>query len=419
MDKTIELDGYRLHLIPTKKFKNITISLKMAAPLTRQTTTLRTLLSFMFTGGTKKYNTSKKFSSYLEDLYGASFSSSIATKGQAHVITLISRFVDEQYLKNEDHFFEKQIQLLHDILFDPNIEEDHFKESVFNQKKQELKWRLQSLKDDKYSYSLERLFQEMGENQTLGISTFGYEEDLDQITSKQLYDYYLQCIQNDKIDLYIVGDLPENGLDIIKNKLIFTKRDQEIASSLIFKSSKTEVKVIEERQDLVQAKLNIGYTIDTDFTSNDHYAFTIFNGILGGFSHSLLFKNVREKNSLCYYISSSYDAFNGIMIINAGIETKNYQKTMDLIREQLETIQKGEFDPSLLDITKTMFENSLKKTDDDALNIIALKYNRDITNKEETNEQYRQKLNQITLDDVIRVSRKVKLDTVYLLAGKE
>ena len=65
MDKTIELDGYRLHLIPTKKFKNITISLKMAAPLTRQTTTLRTLLSFMFTGGTKKYNTSKKFSSYL------------------------------------------------------------------------------------------------------------------------------------------------------------------------------------------------------------------------------------------------------------------------------------------------------------------------------------------------------------------
>ena len=107
------------------------------------------------------------------------------------------------------------------------------------------------------------------------------------------------------------------------------------------------------------------------------------------------------------------------MIINAGIETKNYQKTMDLIQEQLQNIQNGDFDPALLDITKSMFENSLKKTQDDALNIIALKYNRDITNKQETNEQYREKLNQVTLEDVIRVSKKVKLDCVYLLAGKE
>lgn len=419
MKETITFDGYRLHLIPTNKFKNVTIAIKMAAPLTRSTTTLRTLLSFMFTGGTKKYPSSKLFSSYLEDLYGARFSSSIGTKGKAHVINIVNVCVDSQYLKEEPDLLKKQISLLNDVLFEPNTNGGQFDEVTFRQKKQELKWRLQALKDDKYSYSLERLFDEMGKNEPLGISTFGYEEELEAITSKELYQYYQSCLKNDAFDIYVVGDIDEKAIDIFKQYFPFKPRSLDFETNMIFKSQKEKVLEVIEKQDIVQAKLNIGYTIDTDFTHQDHYAFTVFNGLFGGFSHSLLFKVVREKNSLCYYVSSSYDAFNGVMIVNAGIETKNYQKTVELINEQLTKIQNGEISQELLDITKRMLVNSLKKSNDDALNIIALKYNRDITHKEETNDMYIQRLNEVTLEDVIRVSQKVKCDTIYLLAGKE
>lgn len=417
MDKKIEMNGYRLHLVETKKFKNVTIIVKMAAPLSKSTTTLRTLLSFMFTGGTMNHPSAKLFSSYLEHLYGARFSSSITTKGKAHVIQLASLCVDEQYLGTNEKVLENQIKLLGEVLFHPHANNEQFDELTFKQKKQELKWRLQSLKDDKYSYSLERLFEEMGKDQHLGISTFGYEKELDTITNEQLYHYYLECLKEDVFDIYVVGDIDENILSLFEKYIQIKNSSKDIKTNTIFKPHRQDVLVVKEKQDIVQAKLNMGYTIDTDFTHPDHYAFTVFNGLFGGFAHSMLFKVVREENSLCYYVNSSYDAFNGIMVVNAGIETQHYDKTVQLIGEQLEKIQNGDFNVELLDITKMMFENSLKKSNDEALSIISLKYNRDITHKQENNEQYIERLNAVTFEDVIRVSKKVKLDTIYLLEG--
>lgn len=419
MKKTIQFDGYQLHLIPTQKFKNVTISLKLASPLTKETSTIRTLLSFMLAGGTKKYPSTQLLSSYLEELYGAGFSSTIGSKGKAHIIHLFETCVDQQYLTHKDNLLEKQIELLHDIFFNPNAKEGKFNETVLKQKKQELKWRLQSLKDDKFSYSLEKMLELMGENQVLGISTFGYEEEIDQITAKDLYDYFQKCIQEDIIDIYVVGDIDENIVEIFKRYLPFVKRDYLLETDLYFTSPRQDLLVEVEKQDITQAKLNMGYEIQTKFSDLDHYAFTVFNGIFGGFAHSLLFKVVREMHSLCYSISSSYDAFNGIMIVNAGIETKDYQKTVDLINEQLSRIQTGDFSDDLIEITKMMLENSLIKSNDEAMNIIALRYNRDITHKEETNEQYIQKLNAVSKEDIIRVSKKVKLNTIFLLARKE
>lgn len=419
MKKTIQFDGYQLHLIPTQKFKNVTISLKLASPLTKETSTIRTLLSFMLAGGTKKYPSTQLLSSYLEELYGAGFSSTIGSKGKAHIIHLFETCVDQQYLTHKDNLLEKQIELLHDIFFNPNAKEGKFNETVLKQKKQELKWRLQSLKDDKFSYSLEKMLELMGKNQVLGISTFGYEEEIDQITAKDLYNYFQKCIQEDIIDIYVVGDIDENIVEIFKRYLPFAKRDHLLETDLYFTSPRQDLLVEVEKQDITQAKLNMGYEIQTKFSDLDHYAFTVFNGIFGGFAHSLLFKIVREMHSLCYSISSSYDAFNGIMIVNAGIETKDYQKTVDLISEQLSRIQAGDFNDDLIEITKMMLENSLIKSNDEAMNIIALRYNRDITHKEETNEQYIQKLNAVSKEDIIRVSQKVKLNTIFLLARKE
>ena len=106
---------------------------------------------------------------------------------------------------------------------------------------------------------------------------------------------------------------------------------------------------------------------------------------------------VREENSLCYYVSSSYDAFNGIMIVNAGIDFKDYDKALQLIDEQLKDIQSGHLEDSEIEITKGLLENALKKTNDDAGSMIALSYNRDITHKKETNDEYIQKILNLSL----------------------
>lgn len=51
--------------------------------------------------------------------------------------------------------------------------------------------------------------------------------------------------------------------------------------------------------------------------------------------------------------------------------------------------------------------------------MIALAYNRDITHIRETSEEYIEKLMNVTLEEIVDVAKKVKLDTIYFLTGKE
>lgn len=419
MKQSIALNGYTLHLIPCKKFKTITMSLKLKNELTKETTTKRTLLSFLLTAGTSKHPSTQAFSTYLEDMYGMHFNTNIGSKGMSQIINISSTCVNQDFLPNKEPLLEKQIQLMNDVLNHPNIVNHLFDQKSFEIKKKELKERLKANRDDKFTYSLERLFQTMGEDDYLGISSNGYEKEIDAITNKEMVDYLKECLIHDEKHMYVVGDFNDNIISLFKENMSFESDTKDIGSSIIFKSPRTKPQEIIERQDITQSKLNIGYTIDCDFISQEHYAFTVFNALFGGFSQSKLFRVVREENSLCYYISSSYDAFNGIMIVNAGIEEKDYQKTCDLVDEQLKKIQAGDFSDHELEIAQIMLKSALVKTNDDPMAMISLAFNRDITHKKETNDEYLEKLMNVSREDIINVSKKIKLDTIYLLTGKE
>lgn len=419
MEATYQMKGYTLHLIPTKKFKTINVSLRLQSPLLKETTTIRTLLTFVLIAATRQYPSTKELASYLDDNYGARLSTNISTKGKSQIINIHTSFINDIYLPHQESLLLKQIQLLSDLFFDPYLVNGTFDLNIVNQKKKELKDRLQANKDDKFSYSLDKLFEYMGREQTLSISSTGYEKDIDQISSQDLYQYLLKCIREDEKHLYIVGDIDESIVNIFQKHLQFPLVTQDFISAYTYQSPRLDVLEIIEKQDVTQSKLNIGYQIECDFTSPQHYAMTVLNAILGGFSQSRLFKVVREENSLCYYISSSYDAFNGIMIINAGIDGKDYSKTLLLIDEQIHDIQLGHLSDEEINISKILLQNALRKTNDEASSMITLSYNRDITHKKETNEEYIQKLLNVTKEDLIEVSKAIKKDTIFFLTGKD
>lgn len=89
MEKVYKMLGYDLHLIPTNKFKNITISLKLQNTLDEKTVAKRTLLSFMLTTGTEKYSSTQELSKYLESMYGMKLGANVVTKGKSHIINII------------------------------------------------------------------------------------------------------------------------------------------------------------------------------------------------------------------------------------------------------------------------------------------------------------------------------------------
>lgn len=413
-----QLSGCRLHVIKTDKFKNTLISIKFKNELNRESTTIRSLLTMCLLGGTSKLRGQQELASYLENCYGANLASNITTKGKAQIIHLTSSFVNEKFLPTKEALLKKQVELMHDILFHPLFENGTFTNIVVSQKKRELKDRLSALKDDKYSYALDKTLDYMGKDDILGISGVGYEEDIDSITNEMLSKALSHMLSNDTIEIYVIGDIDEQQIDFIRNTFIFENRTNNYEAATTFISPRHSVQTFIEEQDITQSKFNMSYTTGVDFIHEDHEAMTIMNGVLGAFSHSRLFKNVREKHSLCYYISSSFDAFNGILLVTCGIEAKEAEHVQQLVTEQIRDMQEGNISDEEIQITKRMFENSLKKSQDEPGTIIGLKYNRDIVLKEETIEEYIEKLMAVTKEDIIRCANKLVLDTTFLLKGE-
>ena len=419
MKKSYQLAGYTLHVIPSKKFKNITMSLKLEGKLTKENVTKRSLLAFMLTGGTENYPSTQALSTHLEDLYGMSFGTNLATKGIGQVLNISSVCINETFLPYQENLLVQQIKMFNDVLFHPNVRNGKFDEQTFAIKKKELKERLIVQNDDKFMYGLDQLFRNMGEGGFLSISNNGYVEELDRITNEEVYKYLVECLENDVKHLYVVGDVDESIVDVFKENLSFSSSSQPLDPVTNFKSSKNDILEVVEKQDITQAKLNMGYVVDCNFKDPGTYAMTVFNAIFGGFSQSRLFKIVREKHSLCYYISSSYGAFSGIMTVNAGIDGSDYQKAKDLIAQELKNIQNGDFSNDEIDLAKLMLKSSLTKTKDEPISLITLAYNRDLTGVQETNDEYLEKLMRVSKEEIIAASKKVHLDTIFLLTGSD
>jgi predicted Zn-dependent peptidase len=418
MEKVYKMPGYDLHLLPTNKFKNITISLKLQNTLDEKTVAKRTLLSFMLTTGTEKYPSTQELSKYLESMYGMKLGANVVTKGKSHIININSICINQEYLPYKEDLIQQQIQLLNDIFFKPNASKMAFNQTMFERKKKELVERLINNQDDKFYYSLEKMFEYMGKGTCLGISSHGNIEDIKKIENEELFSYFKECIKNDQKHIYVVGNVDESIVHVFENCLSFEKNNSIFESVYSFEKNRKDLLEIIEKQDVTQAKLNMGYRISVNYNHQNHYAFVVFNAIFGGMSQSKLFKVVREKNSLCYYISSSYDAFNGVMVITAGIEGKDYHQTVQLIKEQLKEMQDGCFDQDDIDTAKLMIKNSMKKTNDEPLSQVAVQYNRDITEKKETNEQYLEKIENVTYQDIVDVCQNIELDTIFLLKGR-
>ena len=372
----------------------------------------------MLTAGTEKYPSTQELSKYLESMYGMKLGANVVTKGKSHIININSICINQEYLPYKEDLIQQQIQLLNDIFFKPNASKTAFDQTMFERKKKELVERLINNQDDKFYYSLEKMFEYMGKGTCLGISSHGNIEDIKKIENEELFSYFKECIKNDQKHIYVVGNVDESIVHVFENCLSFEKNNLIFESVYSFEKNRKDLLEIIEKQDVTQAKLNMGYRISVNYTHQNHYAFVVFNAIFGGMSQSKLFKVVREKNSLCYYISSSYDAFNGVMVITAGIEGKDYHQTVQLIKEQLKEMQDGCFDQDDIDTAKLMIKNSMKKTNDEPLSQVAVQYNRDITGKKETNEQYLEKIENVTYQDIVDVCQNIELDTIFLLKGR-
>ncbi|MFJ7729179.1 EF-P 5-aminopentanol modification-associated protein YfmF [Neobacillus sp. NPDC097160] len=418
-EKLTEMRGFNLHVIETEKYKTNTLVWRMKAPLSKEDVTKRALLPHVLQSSSGNYSTTTALRSYLDELYGATLFVDLAKKGEYHIMSFSLEIANEKFLSDSNPLLKKGFELLAEILTNPNISENAFDRETVDKEKRTLKSRIQSVFDDKMRYSNVRLLEEMCKEEPYALQVNGEATDVETITPENLYEYFKTAFLEDEMDLYVIGDVKEDEVKKIAEELLqFENRTPKkiIAENI---NKRSEVNVVKEEQDVKQGKLNIGYRTNIVYGDTDYFALQVFNGIFGGFSHSKLFINVREKASLAYYAASRLESHKGLMMVMSGIDLKNYDQAVGIIHEQMEAMKKGDFTDQELEQTKAVIQNQIMETIDTARGITEILYHNVVAHTDIKLESWISEMQKVTKDEIIAVTNKIDLDTIYFLTGTE
>lgn len=412
-------NGVHLHVLPTKKYKTNRIFLRFTARHEKTAAAKRTLLTSLLETNSKNYPTQTALSSRLAELYGASFGINVGKRGNLHQVNVGMTIVNGNYVQDQQ-VFKEAVAFLNEILFFPNVQEDAFDEGTFRIEKENILAYLKSIGEDKQTYAslkIQQLF--FGSDPDQKTPSFGTVEDLEKLTAKDLYQTYQKMMTEDQIDIFVVGDITENEAAEAFNQLTFPKTER-VHPEIFYTQERKQVIAEEiEREPVVQAKLNLGYHVPIYYDDRRRFALMVFNGLFGGFPHSKLFMNVREKASLAYYASSNFDSFRGLMTVQTGIDGKNRERVLGLIHQQLISLQKGEITEEELAQTKAMLKNQYLLSLDNPQSLIEINYlDSWMPQTKLSEEEFLQRLAAVTKEEVQGVADELELQAVFFLDGE-
>lgn len=411
-----DLGSFKVHLIKTDLFKTITMKVMFHTPIIKEDITKRNILSDILLTSSRKYATRRDLNIKSEELYAADIYTSNQRIGNYITTSFILQTLNDKY--TEDGNFASSVEFLHEIIFNPDLIDNKFKDEKLELVKSNAKIALESIKENSENYSIIRLKEEYDNKSSVSYRMTGYLDDLEKINTQNLYDYYEKMIENDYVDIFVIGNINiKELLLIIKKYFKFRKvKKRKKSYELDYHLPRKKVKTIKEVTSNNQAKLAIALSISKLKDFDKKYSLLILNIILGGTADSKLFKEVREKNSLCYTIRSSYSRLDNMMIISAGIDNVNYDKVLDLINKILDDIKKGKFNESDISVAKEYYNTLTESIVESPARLINESFSEKILGVDSL-EKRKENINKITKKDIIRVSKKLNIDTIFLLEG--
>ena len=412
--------GVHFSSITDRKFKHNRMSVNLVINLDRDKVTNRAVVPFILRQGTKKCPDFTKLNERLCDLYGASLDAGVDKFAEYQIITLGMSGIDNRYALHGEDMVSECAGLLAEILFEPNITDGKFDAQETALEKQYLLDTINAEINDKRSYAMTRCKDIMCADEGCSIKKYGYAEKVEQITPESAAEAYEELLRVAQVEILLEGcGDPTAAKEIFRKKFEGIQRTPISVTSYCGRNQQGEVKQEVERMDVKQGKLVMGFRVEGVTEYKKMNAERIAVALFGGTANSLLFKNVREKMSLCYYCSASSVRQKGLVTVESGVEAGNAERAEKEILAQLDAVKKGEFTDFEFEASLKSIRDSLGTYNDSQVALdtwYALKAcNENVYSPDEIAE----KLSGITRDDVVKAAAGVKLNTVYKLLPEE
>lgn len=411
-------DRINLNIIQEDRFKTNYLSLDFLCRISKETAALNTLLVRVLKRGTRSYPDMAKLNEALDMLYASSIYAKSFKMGDVQSFGFFSFPLDDSYADDCDILC-GVIDILHEIIFDPYMENGMFCEKYVESEKRNLCDQIRAQKDNKDAFAVQRCKEELACGDIYAIPSTGTVEDVEKISAEALTEYYKTVFSKTSIEIYFIGKC-----DVVS----LTEKFREFFSGLKMQpqhekiSSKPMqrhegVREIREELPVNQGKLCMGFYTGKTLYETGYESFSLFCEVFGGSPVSKLFMNVREKLSLCYYCQAIPESHKGIMFVASGIENQNKETAKNEILLQLDKCKNGEISEDELGAAKKSLINAYSELGDDPEALKSWYLSRSLADRNDSPEEAAKAVDLLTVSDVARVASCITLDTVYFLCG--
>nr|WP_317430371.1 pitrilysin family protein [Streptococcus lutetiensis] len=411
------VDGVELHLIKNEKFKMNHITFRFSGDFNQKTVARRVLVAQILATANAEYPTAQRFRERLASLYGATLSTKVSTKGLVHIIDIELSFMKNRYTMAKENLLEEVIEFLYQVLFSPLVTVEQYQSKLFELEQANLINYLKADKDDSFYSSelgLKKLFFTNPASQT---SKYGTAELAVVENSYTAFQEFQKMLREDRLDIFLLGEFDDYRMLQLFNRFPFEDRQKD----LVFDYQQEFSNIVQEKlevREVNQSVLQLGYSFPTRYGDKDYFTLLVFNGLFGGFAHSRLFTEIREKEGLAYTIGSHFDIFTGLLNVYAGIDKKNRNRAMQLINRQFSTIRTGRFSEALLKQTKKMLQVNLKLAGDSPKVLIERSYNGQYLKNHYSVDDMIDNIDKVNKADLMQLTKNIKLQALYFLEGK-
>ena len=403
-----------LTFLPSDKFKRNRISISFIVPNEKEKATMYAVMPTLMERGYEDYPDMCMFSKKLNAMYGSNFSATTSVVGQNRVMRFTMQGIKNQYCIGGENLISEMTDVLLGVIFRPCVEDGGFLSDWLEVEKVKLCEEIEGEINEKRGYCIKNAQRKFFGDNKNGVERLGYLEDIEGISPQQLYNCYKELISDSIVEIFVTAE--EDAEITEKFTKAFEGRKPSTNAVLpVEVMPKTEVQTYSESMDIVQGKVCLFYTVDRNLTEEERYAMLVASAIYGGTASSRLFKNVREKQSLCYYCAAAYNGFSGSMRVDSGVEHQNCDKVIEAVQKELSDLISGEITDQEIRETKLVLLNSLDAVHDGLHGLEAWYLNEAIRGTWTSPEEVKAKVEAVTQQQIKDVLSLLHLNVVYKL----
>ena len=409
-------DGVYFSSITDKRYKKNLISVAFSTQLSEDTATENVIVPVLLTKCNSKLPTYKAFNNKMSRLYASGIGGTAGRQYDLQTVSFGAYYLDDIYALSGEKMTGIMTDILIDCLTSPVTENGVFSEKFVELEKKTVIDNIETAINDKRSYAIERAMKTICKGEPASVCSYGTVEKAKLITPDSAYKAYRRMLETMPCEIICTGCSDFEGV-AEKFAAAFEKAGRhDIENTTIALSPvKTQTEEVTERLTVNQSKLVLGFKSHSD----DDAALVLLQKIFGGTTSSKLFRNVREKMSLCYYCSAARNDLKGIMLVNSGVENENIEKTKEAVIDQLEEIKNGNFTNEDINFAEMAIKNDFKSVADSAGNVSNWYFDcirkNDIVTPEEKLGRYLG----VSKERIIAAAKSMVLDSVYVLTGNE